>query len=158
MKKLLWLTPILGALSCASAGADDKTLKAYPAPQAGYQRFVIALEPQSDESRLKVEVLAGKTLPVDCNRVGMSGELEERVAEGWGYPYYVVENVGPPVSTKMACPPEHGPKPTFVPIRGGDNMVRYNSKLPLVVYVPEGFEVRYRLWKAGDERRDAVRR
>jgi ecotin len=31
--------------------------------------------------------------------------------------------------------------------------VRYNSKLPVVVYVPEGLEVRYRLWKAEAETR-----
>jgi ecotin len=37
----------------------------------------------------------------------------------------------------------------------GTGPVRYNSRLPLVVYVPEGLEVRYRLWKAEPETRPA---
>jgi ecotin len=35
----------------------------------------------------------------------------------------------------------------------GTGPVRYNSRLPLVVYVSEGLEVRYRLWKAEPENR-----
>ena len=35
---------------------------------------------------------------------------------------------------------------------GGDPfLIRYNSRLPVVVYVPEGVEVRYRFWTAGPE-------
>ena len=30
-------------------------------------------------------------------------------------------------------------------------LLRYNSKLPLVVYVPEGVEVKYRLWSTEPE-------
>ena len=30
-------------------------------------------------------------------------------------------------------------------------LLRYNSRLPIVVYVPEGVEVRYRLWSAAAE-------
>jgi ecotin len=29
--------------------------------------------------------------------------------------------------------------------------IRYNSRLPIMVYVPEGVEVRYRIWTAGAE-------
>ena len=29
--------------------------------------------------------------------------------------------------------------------------VRYNSRLPVGVYAPEGVEVRYRIWSAGAE-------
>jgi ecotin len=29
-------------------------------------------------------------------------------------------------------------------------IIPYNSRIPLVVYVPEGGEVRYRIWKAGE--------
>lgn len=158
MKKLLALIPALTALSCASVGAEDKLMKPYPAPQAGYERVVISLPPQQDEYAYKVEVLPGQTMTVDCNRVSIPGDLVEKVAEGWGYTYYVLEKVGAPVSTKMMCPPDDKPRQAFVAVRGQGELIRYNSKLPLVVYVPKGFEVQYRIWQAGDTRTDAVKR
>lgn len=156
MKKLFWLIPALTALSCASVGADDKKMKPYPAAESGYQRHVIELQPQANENQLKIELLPGKVLLVDCNRIGLGGQLTEKVAMGWGYTYYVLEKVSPPISTKMACPPDVPSRQEFVPVRGMNNLYRYNSKLPVVVYVPEGYEVRYRIWQAGDERKDAV--
>jgi ecotin len=39
----------------------------------------------------------------------------------------------------------------FVTLGGKPYLIRYNSKLPVVVYVPEGFEVRYRIWRADPE-------
>ena len=39
----------------------------------------------------------------------------------------------------------------FVTIGGEPFLLRYNSRLPIVVYVPEGVEVRYRIWSAGAE-------
>lgn len=158
MKKLFWLIPALGALSCASVGADDRLMKPYPAAETGYQRYVIELPPQKNEDAFKVEILAGKTLQVDCNRVGMGGTLTEKVAEGWGYPYFVLEQVSPPFSTKMACPPGTEMRGEFVAVHADNLIQRYNSKLPLVVYVPDGFEVRHRIWQAGKMERSAQRR
>jgi ecotin len=39
----------------------------------------------------------------------------------------------------------------FIAISGEPYLIRYNSRLPIVVYVPEGVEVRYRIWKARDD-------
>jgi len=39
----------------------------------------------------------------------------------------------------------------FITIGGDPYIIRYNSRLPIVVYVPEGVEVRYRIWTAGPE-------
>ena len=41
---------------------------------------------------------------------------------------------------------------------GDDGMLRYNSKLPIVVYTPENVDVKYRIWKAEDKIQDAVAR
>jgi ecotin len=38
-----------------------------------------------------------------------------------------------------------------VPLAGEPYLIRYNSRLPIVVYVPEGVEVHYRVWQAGQE-------
>ncbi|MGH7018630.1 MAG: serine protease inhibitor ecotin [Brevundimonas sp.] len=127
--------------------ADD--LKAFPAATAGQTRHVIRLPAQTDEDALKVEVIVGKTMRVDCNRHSFGGRLVERTAEGWGYTYYVLDSLGQAASTMMACPPgsEHD---AFVR-SGGQDLIRYNSRLPLVVYAPNDVEVRYRVWRAGEE-------
>jgi hypothetical protein len=39
----------------------------------------------------------------------------------------------------------------FITLGSKPYLIRYNSRLPIVVYVPEGVEVRYRLWTAGTE-------
>lgn len=41
---------------------------------------------------------------------------------------------------------------------GDDAMLRYNSKLPIVVYTPDNVEVKYRIWKAGETIGNAVER
>jgi ecotin len=56
----------------------------------------------------------------------------------------------------MACPPGEEKRQVFVQVRGDNMLLRYNSKLPIVVYAPTGFEVRYRIWAAGEEIKKAV--
>lgn len=36
----------------------------------------------------------------------------------------------------------------FVPVVGDGYLLRYNSKLPIVIYAPKDIEVRYRVWSA----------
>ncbi|MNT95848.1 Ecotin precursor [compost metagenome] len=55
----------------------------------------------------------------------------------------------------MACP-DGKKKQAFVPVVGEGFMLRYNSKLPVVVYVPEGVEVRYRVWSASNKVKKAT--
>jgi ecotin len=85
---------------------------------------------------------------VDCNIHRFGAVLSEQVASGWGYSYYVIDRIDGPLSTMMACPEETRER-RFVSAPLGDSLVPYNSRLPLVVYVPDGFDVRYRVWSAG---------
>ena len=133
----------------ATGQAGSADLKAFPAATAGQTRHVINLPAQSDEDALKVEVIVGKTMKVDCNRHSFGGRLQERTAEGWGYSYYVMDSLGQAASTMMACPPG-SERDAFVRASGQD-LIRYNSRLPLVVYAPNDAEVRYRIWRAGEE-------
>jgi len=135
----------------ATAGAKDYGMKPYPVPETGYQRQVFRVPAVEDEADRKIEILVGKTMAVDCNRTWFGADLKHHTAEGWGFPYYVLDKVGPAASTMMACPPGEEKSDAFVRVQGEGFLQRYNSKLPVVVYVPDGFEVRYRIWSAGTE-------
>jgi ecotin len=128
-------------------GRDD--LQAFPQPAPGQARLVIRLAREQDEDGLRVGLVVGRTMLVDCNRQIFPAHIEERTAEGWGYTYYVVTSVGQPANTQMACPDQARTR-QFV--RAADEpLVRYNSRVPLVVFAPRDVEVRYRIWRAGAE-------
>ena len=128
----------------------------YPDAEKGMKRQVIQLAPEKDESTLKVELLIGQTLEVDCNRHRLGGELESKTLEGWGYDYYVFDKVSSPVSTMMACPDGKKEKKFVTANLDDDGMLRYNSRLPIVVYTPDNVEVNHRIWKADANVQNAV--
>ena len=142
----------LGASAAAIAATDD--LKPYPAAQPGQQRLVIRLPVVDQPDEHKLELLVGKTMQVDCNRRFFGARLTTKIAEGWGFDYHVVGPIGPAASTMMACATDEPKRDVFVSANlsranGEAGLLRYNPKLPVVVFVPEGFELRYRVWRAG---------
>lgn len=116
----------------------------YPKAKDGYQQRIITLDKKTNEDNYKLEIYVGKTMLTDCNTYGLTGQFIEAVAEGWGYPYWEFNSNGQVRSTMMSCQ-DDTKKETFV--RGEKKLLRYNSKLPVVVYVPKGFEVRYAIWE-----------
>ncbi|MEZ2741087.1 serine protease inhibitor ecotin [Paenalcaligenes hominis] len=156
-----WLKPLGIVLACfflntsnaQEAPPDDaepstaSVLDAFPAPQSGYTRHVIHLPIGNYENNLKIELLAGKVQETDCNPSHYTGQFEEKILEGWGYNYYELKNVEGPASTKMACPDDKQSL-QFVPVQSNGSLLQYNSNLPVVVYLPEGLELRWRTWVA----------
>lgn len=140
---------LVSGLSTLAQAAKLEDIAPYPKAESGFTRQVIHLPQQVKEDNYQIEILAGKTLSVDCNRQRLGGVLDEKNLEGWGYPFYRLEKVIGPMSTLMACPGGNS-KQDFVPVVGDGFMLRYNSKLPIVVYVPKDIEVRYRIWSAAD--------
>lgn len=147
MRKLSTLALILGSASLSFQASAAEDIKMFPAPTPDQQRVVIRLPALADESSSKVEVMISKQLETDCNRQRLGGNLQEKNLEGWGYNYYSLEKVTGPISTMMACP-EQSKKISAVPVMGDGYLLRYNSKLPLVIYAPKGLNVGYRLWQA----------
>ena len=152
---------LFAAFATTSAWAAESVqplekIAPYPQAEKGMKRQVIQLPQQQDESALKVELMIGQTLEVDCNHHRLGGELESKTLEGWGYDYYVFEKLSGPVSTMMACPDGKKEKKFVTAGLGDDAMLRYNSKLPIVVYTPSNVDVKYRIWRADETIGNAV--
>ena len=127
-------------------------MKAFPPAEQGMVRHVLKLPQQTDETAYKIELIAGKKVQVDkVNRHFFSGKIEEQIIEGWGFPKYTVSQFGPLAGTLMAADPDELKVDRFVSLGGDPLLIRYNSQLPVVVYAPEGVEIRYRVWSAGGE-------
>ena len=142
------LTIVLGFPSTAVI-ADADNLKAFPPAAAGMARHVIELPPQPDESLFRVELMIGKTVKTDPqNRYFFAGTLETEIIQGWGFERYILHELGPMAGTLMAVDPNAPRVGRFVRLGGEARLLRYNSGLPLVVYLPADVEVRHRLWRA----------
>lgn len=136
----------------APVGQAADSLRAFPPAEAGMVRYVLQLPAQPDESALKIELIVGKTVELDAhNRYFFGGRIERETIKGWGFTRYVVAKLGPMAGTLMAVDPNAPKAARFIALGGEPYLIRYNSRLPVVVYVPEGAEVRYRIWSAGAE-------
>jgi ecotin len=139
---------VLLAFVRLSVASNDDDFKAFPPPEAGMTRHVIRLSKKKDETAFKVELIVGKTVKTDAlNRYFFSGSLQTENISGWGFDRYILRQLGSMAGTLMAVDPAAPRVERFISA-GGETILRYNSRLPIVVYVPVGVEVRYRLWRA----------
>jgi ecotin len=148
---LLWL--LVSTASCLTpedGGSNaGKELKAFPPAGEGMCRYVIFLPAEKDEELLKIQLMVGRSMQLDSkNRYFFGGRLETVPIPGWGYNRYVLKSLGPMAGTLMAVDPNAQKIERFITLGGEPDLLRYNSRLPLVVYLPEGVEVRYRIWRA----------
>lgn len=153
MSALLLAATTASAAPPAGGNAAHPPLeKVAPWPQAsaGMSRHVIWLPSRPHEENIKLELMIGQTLEVDCNHTMLAGTLSQRTLPGWGYDYLVLEKLSPPAATLMGCPDQSTQRKFIAANLGDAGTLRYNSRLPIVVYVPEGTEVKYRLWHADD--------
>lgn len=149
---VIWLVIGLGVVGISAFAVEHPELKSFPEAKEGMDRFVIVLQEKEREKEelLRVEIVVGKEMLTDgVNLVRLGNTIEAYTLNGWGYTYYEVKGSSTTMSTMMAAP-EGAPKVnkfvTTSPLH-----VRYNSRLPIVIYVPKGFEVRYRIWEASAE-------
>lgn len=145
-----WTSALLLFLFAAPACLGADSLKAFPPAEPGMVRHVLQLPAQGDESAFRVEIIVGRTLLLDAgNRYFFGGRLEQEIIQGWGFPRHRLARLGPLAGTLMAVDPKAPKVARFVTLGGEPYLIPYNSRLPVVVYVPEGVEVRYRIWSGG---------
>lgn len=146
---IAFASPAMVACALLAPALAADTLRSFPLPEPGMTRYVIELPAQPDQAALKVELVVGKTVSVDAgNRYFFGGTLDTETLDGWGYDRHVLRQLGPMAGTRMAVDPNAPNVERFITLGGEPKLLRYNARLPLVVYVPAGVEVRYRLWHA----------
>lgn len=152
MKALL---PVLFSAALMTFGSAADNMKAFQPAEGGMTRHVLNFEPRENEAAFKVEIIVGKTVELEtANSYFFGGKIEAENIEGWGFTRYVVKGIGPLAGTRMAVDPATPKAKRFITLGGEPYLIRYNSKLPVVVYVPEGAEVRYRFWQATPEMKE----
>lgn len=147
-----FLIVLVTMLGTSGYAAEHKYLKAFPAPKEGMVRFVILLPEKARgvDNNFRVELIVGKEMLTDgVNKLRLGGKIETKPLKGWGFTYYEMPKLGPTVGTLIGVPPGTPKVKKFV--HADSLLIRYNSRIPLVVYVPEGVEVRYRIWSASDK-------
>ncbi|HMT92016.1 ecotin family protein [uncultured Thiothrix sp.] len=127
------------------ASNSEVSIKPFPKPHAGDKRLVIRLPARTNENALLVRVTPGKLSQVDCNNQAYAGTLETKTLQGWGYNFYVLRTQGHAMSTMMACPP-NSLRTAFVPVAGAEQTLSYNSRMPLIYYVPKDFNIQYEVF------------
>ncbi|WP_108946669.1 serine protease inhibitor ecotin [Shewanella halifaxensis] len=120
--------------------------KMYPKPEDGQVQHILTLPKLDNEDNYMVEIEIGQLRNVDCNKHGLMGKLTQKTVQGWGYNFYQVDEIKDGPSTMMACF-EKEKTEKFLTI--SDKLtLKYDSRLPKVFYLPEGTQIRYRLWQA----------
>ncbi|HTO14582.1 MAG TPA: ecotin family protein [Edaphocola sp.] len=137
----LWVTKVSN-LDAQSA------LKNYPQQKEDQKRWVINLPQLKNEENYKVEIYVGNLHDVDCNNYFLSGTVETKAVEGFGFHYYEVGTDNRIITTMKACP-DNITYRKFIFMK--PIMVNYNSKLPLVLYTPENLIVRYKVYSGTED-------
>ncbi|KUJ55745.1 serine protease inhibitor ecotin [Chryseobacterium aquaticum] len=162
MKFLKTVSAVLMMFLVGNISAQKKTEKfeklqidMFPKAKEGYKQVFIQLPIAKNENDLKVEFFVGTEKMLDCNKHFLMGKVMTQDLQGWGYNYYDVESTGETGGTLMACPDQKKTK-KFVSLQ--PEIVRYNSKLPLVFYVPKDLEVRYRVLRPDSVMKKAIQK
>ncbi len=121
----------------------------FPKAEKGYTKMVIEVPHSSSDANKRIEFNVGKWMEVDgCNSFGLQGTLEKKDLQGWGYEYYVFKTKGDVIATQMACP---GMPNRNLFVSAQPEMVRYNGRLPIVIYIPVEYEVQFKIFKAEED-------
>ncbi|MDR0228336.1 MAG: ecotin family protein [Flavobacteriaceae bacterium] len=152
MKKVIGLLiAVLGLSFTVTAQEQVYRLDAsiFPKPEKGYKQVVIDVPHSTEDNNKRIEFSVGKYAEVDgCNHYSLMGKLEEKNLEGWGYTYFEFKSDGNMTSTLMGCP--DAPKRNLF-VTATPQLVRYNGKLPIIIYVPQDYQVKFKVFATNGE-------
>lgn len=121
----------------------------FPKAEKGYKKMVIEVPYSENDANKKVEFQVGKWMDVDgCNTFNLMGAYEQKDLQGWGYTYYVFKTNGDVIGTLMECPNQAG-RNLFV--GAAPQLVDYNGRMPIIIYIPEGYDVQFKIFKSENE-------
>lgn len=135
-------------------------LTGYPDPAPGLKRWVIqpsGLLPKSADPLIsahpldwRIQLIVGQTVRLDCNtkRLSGSGMTMRMLPKASGKALFEVKAPVAVISTKMACPDDQPTRTSFLSLGKQPYLVPYNASWPIVVDLPVGTELRWRVWKA----------
>jgi len=127
---------------------DKHDLKMFPKANEGYLRYVINLPSIQKEQAHKVELLAGYEMEVDCNHYSLGGQFTEKILDGWGYPYFKFNSDELVSSTLMGCGNQ---KKEVKFVKAPSKFTYYSSRLPIVIYAPKNYEIKYAIWQKDEK-------
>ncbi|EKS6740445.1 ecotin [Enterobacter ludwigii] len=129
-----------------SKGFNEELLDFFPETLNGMKRRVIYLPSRVHENKFKVELLIGENKRTDCNRYTLNGKLVTRFLTHYGYRFIQFEKIIDSEPAQVYCVPGDV-SIAFMPVTLGIDVIQpYNSHMPLVIYVPDEFDVKYRIW------------
>ncbi len=156
------------ALSDAAVAIPRLDLSGYPAPRGGLNRWVIqpsGLLPKSDDAMIssnpidwRIQLIVGKEVDVDCNIKRLSGSSlsMRRLPKASGKALFEVRGPVIVLSTRKACTPNQSISRSFLSLGKQPYLIPYNASWPIVVDLPDGMELRWRVWKAETKQQEAL--
>ncbi len=135
-------------------------LTGYPEPALGLKRWVIqpsGLLPKSADPLIsahpldwRIQLIVGQTVTLDCNakRLSGTGMIMRMLPKASGKALFEVKGPVAVISTKMACSDDQPTRTSFLSLGKQPYLVPYNASWPIVVDLPVGTKLRWRVWKA----------
>ncbi|SFK60278.1 Serine protease inhibitor ecotin [Porphyromonadaceae bacterium KH3CP3RA] len=138
---------VLFSAACGSKKTGSMSNVAPVQTLDGYQAHALSVaspKQGSSDQPVKIEIVPGKTMEVDCNHHSLMGEFTEKSLSD-GNSYYVFESNGQATSTLMACP-DNTKRMEFV--QGQSIFIDNINAIPPVVFTSEGIEIKQRNWNS----------
>lgn len=121
----------------------------FPKAEKGMKQVVIEVPHSNQDENKKIEIFVGKNMETDtCNQTILGGSFKSSELKGWGYNYLTFTSNGNAASTLMACPDS---KKVMKFVKSQGYLVDYNGRMPIVLYIPEGFDAKFRIFTAEND-------